>query len=195
MFLNLQISIDLVFLYFSLLYILLPTTFCGLFFSIGETLSIVTHTGISHIDAGGHLPVRSPPPVPVLLPPPHLPWRRAVTLLLRAWTLKLTVRLEVLQTTWPLWQLKTRAARPQMAWEMAGLRRMRLRIRGPVHCGLTWLGGSCHCRREAHTCHQALAEATHTFHLAWLVDPLWSPNAYPSQILRWGNHCLWILHM
>lgn len=137
-----------------------------------------------HIDAGGHSPVRSPPPAPVPLPPPHQPWRWAVTLLLRAWTLKLTVRPAVLQTPWPLWQLRTWAARPQMAWGMAGLRRRCLKIRGAVCCGHTWLGGSYHFRREARTCHRVLAEATHRFHLAWFADPLWSPNAYPSQILR-----------
>lgn len=173
-----------------LYYHLQPFLVC--FCSTGETLSIVTHIGLSHIGAGGHSPVHSPPPAPVLLPPPHLPWRWAVTLLLRAWTLKLIVRWAVLPTPWLLWQLKTRVARPQTAWGMAGLRRRCLKIRGAIHCGHTWLGGSYHCRREARTCHQVLAEATHGFHLAWFADPLWNPNAYPSQILRWGTHCLFI---
>lgn len=56
-----------------LYYHLQPFLVC--FCSTGETLSIVTHTGLSHIGAGGHWPLRSPPPAPVLLPPPHLPWR------------------------------------------------------------------------------------------------------------------------
>lgn len=173
-----------------LYYHLQPFLVC--FCSTGETLSIVTHTGLSHIGASGHLPVHSPPPAPVPLPPPHLPWRWAVTLLLRAWTLKLIVRPALLLTPWLLWQLKTWVARPQTAWGMAGLRRRCLKIRGAIQCGHTWLGGSYHCRREARTCHQVLAEATHRFHLAWFADPLWSPNAYQSQILRWGTHCLFI---
>lgn len=170
-----------------LYYHLQPFLVC--FCSTGETLTIVTHTGLSHIDAGGHSPLRSPPAAPLLLPPPHLPWRWAGTLLLRSWIPKLTVRPAVLPTPWLLWQLKIWVARPQMAWGMAGLKRMRLKIRGAVHCSNTCLGGSYHCRREARTCQWVLEEATHRFHLAWFADPLWSPNAYPSQILRWGTHC------
>lgn len=114
---------------------------------------------------------------------PHPPWLWAVTLAVRGWTLTLTIRPPVLQTTWLPWRQKSRTAQLPTAWGIAGLRSREL-----IRCDLIWLGGSCRFRREALTCRQAQVEATHTSPLELLAGQLWSLNVCQYQTLRWGSH-------
>lgn len=144
--------------------------------------------GPGHVDAGGQRPELSPPPAPAPLPSPHPPWLRAVTPAARGWTQTLTNRPAVSQTSWLPWRRKTWTAPLPTGWGMAGLSRTGLRPRGLIRCVLTWLEGSCRCRREALTCRQALEEATHTSPHVWLAGPRWSLNVCLYQTPRWGSN-------